>query len=149
VYCKSDAEMMRTGFTTEVNRLIGKKVAVVTQGGEEMLGVLASLDIDTFSVVLNDVELKGGRKIPKAILNGNDVKRIEVRTAILDLRKLAERIERVFPKMVQYNEEAGVIIVMNRIRVTENGVIEGSGLAAEKVSEIYNDFIKESSVEKE
>jgi len=141
--------MMRTGFTTEVNRLIGKKVAVVTQGGEEMLGVLASLDIDTFSVVLNDVELKGGRKIPKAILNGNDVKRIEVRTAILDLRKLAERIERVFPKMVQYNEEAGVIIVMNRIRVTENGVIEGSGLAAEKVSEIYNDFIKESSVEKE
>ncbi|MGB9716823.1 MAG: Lsm family RNA-binding protein [Thermoproteota archaeon] len=149
MYCKSDVKMMRTGFTTEVNRLIGKKVAVVTQGGEEILGVLASLDIDTFSVVLNEVELKGGRKIPKAILNGNDVKRIEVRTAILDLRKLAERIERVFPKMVQYNEEAGVIIVMNRIRVTENGVIEGSGLAAEKVSEIYNDFIKESSVEKE
>ncbi|MEM3079675.1 MAG: Lsm family RNA-binding protein, partial [Thermoproteota archaeon] len=96
-----------------------------------------------------DVELKGGKKIPKAILNGNDVKRIEVRTAILDLRKLAERIERVFPKMVQYNEEAGVIIVMNRIRVTENGVVEGSGLAAEKVSEIYNDFIKESSIERE
>ncbi|MEM3647888.1 MAG: Lsm family RNA-binding protein [Thermoproteota archaeon] len=147
--CKSDVKMMRTGFTTEVNRLIGKKVAVVTQGGEELLGVLASLDIDTFSVILNDVELKGGKKIPKAILNGNDVKRIEVRTAILDLRKLAERIERVFPKMVQYNEEAGVIIVMNRIRVTENGVVEGSGLAAEKVSEIYNDFIKESSLERE
>jgi hypothetical protein len=58
---------------------------------------------------------------------------------------LAERIERVFPKMVQYNEEAGVIIVMNRIRVTENGVVEGSGLAAEKVSEIYNEFVKEIS----
>jgi len=129
--------------------LIGKKVAVVTQGGEELLGVLASLDIDSFSVILNDVELKGGKKIPKAILNGNDIKRIELRTAILDLRKLAERIERVFPKMVQYNEEAGVIIVMNRIRVTENGVVEGSGLAAEKVSEIYNEFIKESSVERE
>jgi len=141
--------MMRTGFTTEVNRLIGKKVAVVTQGGEELLGVLASLDIDSFSVILNDVELKGGKKIPKAILNGNDIKRIELRTAILDLRKLAERIERVFPKMVQYNEEAGVIIVMNRIRVTENGVVEGSGLAAEKISEIYSEFIKESSVERE
>ncbi|NHV99399.1 MAG: Lsm family RNA-binding protein [Thaumarchaeota archaeon] len=149
MYCKSDVEMMRTGFTTEVNRLIGKKVAVVTQSGEELQGVLASLDVDTFSVILNDVELKGGRKIPKVILNGSDVRRIEVRAAILDLRKLAERIERVFPKMVQYNEEAGVIIVMNRIRVTENGVIEGSGLAAEKVSEIYNDFIKESSAEKE
>ncbi|MCX8183654.1 MAG: Lsm family RNA-binding protein [Crenarchaeota archaeon] len=148
MYCKSDVEMMRTGFTTEVNRLIGKKVAVVTQAGEELIGVLASLDIDTFSVVLNDVEMKGGKKIPKAILNGNDVKRIEVRTAILDLRKLAERIERVFPKMVQYNEEAGVITVMNRIRVTENGVVEGTGLAAEKVSEIYNDFIKESSAER-
>lgn len=139
--------MMRTGFTTEVNRLIGKKVTVFTQSGEEFSGILASLDIDTFSVILNDAELKGGKKIPKMILNGSDVKRMELRKAIVDLRRLAERIERVFPKMVQYNDEAGVIIVMNRIRVTENGVIEGSGLAAEKVSEIYNEFIKEMSEE--
>jgi small nuclear ribonucleoprotein (snRNP)-like protein len=137
--------MMRTGFTTEVNRLIGKKVVVVTQGGEEFSGVLASLDIDTFSVILNNVELRSGSVLPKVILNGRDVKRIELKKAIIDLRKLAERIERVFPKMVQYNEEAGVIIVMNRIRVTENGVVEGSGLAAEKVSEIYNEFVKEIS----
>ncbi|MBO3769120.1 MAG: Lsm family RNA-binding protein [Thermoproteota archaeon] len=137
--------MMRTGFTTEVNRLLGKKVVVITQSGEEFSGNLASLDIDTFSVILNNVELKDGSKIPKIILNGRDVKRIELKKAIVDLRKLAERIERVFPKMVQYNEEAGVIIVMNRIRVTENGVVEGSGLAAEKVSEIYNEFIKEIS----
>jgi len=136
---------MRTGFTTEVNRLLGKKVVVITQSGEEFSGNLASLDIDTFSVILNNVELKDGSKIPKIILNGRDVKRIELKKAIVDLRKLAERIERVFPKMVQYNEEAGVIIVMNRIRVTENGVVEGSGLAAEKVSEIYNEFIKEIS----
>ncbi|MEM2275734.1 MAG: Lsm family RNA-binding protein [Thermoproteota archaeon] len=136
---------MRAGFTTEVNRLIGKKVVVVTQGGEEFSGVLASLDIDTFSVILNDVELRGGGVLPKIILNGRDVKRIELKRAIVDLRKLAERIERVFPKMVQYNEEAGVIIVMNRIRVTEDGVVEGSGLAAEKVSEIYNEFVKEIS----
>jgi len=135
---------MRTGFTTEVNRLIGKKVTVFTQSGEEFSGILASLDIDTFSVILNDVELKDGKKIPKMILNGSNVKRMELRKAVVDLRRLAERIERVFPKMVQYNDEAGVIIVMNRIRVTENGVIEGSGLAAEKVSEIYNEFIKET-----
>lgn len=137
--------MMRTGFTTEVNRLLGKKVVVITQSGEEFVGILASLDIDTFSVILNNVEQKDGSRLPKIILNGRDVKRIELKKAIIDLRKLAERIERVFPKMVQYNEEAGVIIVMNRIRVTENGVIEGSGLAAEKVSEIYNEFIKEIS----
>lgn len=136
--------MMRTGFTTEVNRLIGKKVTVFTQSGEEFSGILASLDIDTFSVILNDVELKDGKKIPKMILNGSNVKRMELRKAVVDLRRLSERIERVFPKMVQYNDEAGVIIVMNRIRVTENGVIEGSGLAAEKVGEIYNEFIKET-----
>jgi small nuclear ribonucleoprotein (snRNP)-like protein len=136
--------MMRTGFTTEVNRLIGKRVTVFTQSGEEFSGILASLDIDTFSVILNDVELKDGKKIPKMILNGSNVKRMELRKAVVDLRRLAERIERVFPKMVQYNDEAGVIMVMNRIRVTENGVVEGSGLAAEKVSEIYNEFIKET-----
>ncbi|MEM1557275.1 MAG: Lsm family RNA-binding protein [Thermoproteota archaeon] len=125
--------------------MLGKKVVVITQSGEEFVGILASLDIDTFSVILNNVEQKDGSRLPKIILNGRDVKRIELKKAIIDLRKLAERIERVFPKMVQYNEEAGVIIVMNRIRVTENGVIEGSGLAAEKVSEIYNEFIKEIS----
>jgi len=137
--------MMRTGFTTEVSRLIGKKVVVITQSNEEFSGILASLDIDTFSVILNNVELKDGNRLPKIIINGREVKRIELKKAIIDLKKLAERIERVFPKMVQYNEEAGVIIVMNRIRVTENGVIEGSGLAAEKVNEIYNEFVKEIS----
>ncbi|MDW8033719.1 MAG: Lsm family RNA-binding protein [Nitrososphaerota archaeon] len=96
---------------------MGKKVVVITQSGEEFSGNLASLDIDTFSIILNNVELKDGSRIPKIILNGRDVKRIELKKAIVDLRKLAERIERVFPKMVQYNEEAGVIIVMNRIRV--------------------------------
>lgn len=139
--------MMRSSFTTEVNRLMGKKVIVSTQSGEEFMGVLASLDVDTFAVILNDVEFKGGKKIPKMVLNGRDVKRIELRKAIIDLRKLTERIERVFPKMVQYNEEAGVIVVMNKIRVTENGVIEGSGLAADKVNEIYNEFVKEVSAE--
>jgi small nuclear ribonucleoprotein (snRNP)-like protein len=139
--------MMRTGFTTEVNRLLGKKVVVITQNEEEFSGILASLDIDTFSVILNDVELKDGSKLSKMILNGRNVKRIVLKKAIVDLRKLTERIERVFPKMVQYNEEAGVIIVMNRIRVTENGVVEGSGLAAEKVNEIYKEFVKEVSEE--
>ncbi|MEM3018755.1 MAG: Lsm family RNA-binding protein, partial [Candidatus Bathyarchaeia archaeon] len=60
------------------------------------------------------------------------------------LRGLAERLERVFPKLVRLYEEQGVIVVMDRIRVTEKGVIEGSGPAAERVQRIYEEFMRET-----
>jgi len=45
---------------------------------------------------------------------------------------------------VRFYPEAGVIVVMDKIRVDETGVIEGSGPAAERVQSIYERFIKEA-----
>ena len=58
---------------------------------------------------------------------------------------LRERLERVFPNMVQFFAEAGVIVVMNKIRVNETGVIEGTGPSADRVRDIYNRFIAETT----
>jgi hypothetical protein len=59
------------------------------------------------------------------------------------LQALADRIERVFPRMVRLVEGAGVIVVMDKIRLGEKGLIEGSGPAAERVQKVYEEFMKE------
>ncbi|GAF69981.1 unnamed protein product, partial [marine sediment metagenome] len=41
--------------------------------------------------------------------------------------------------------DAGVIVVMDKIRVNESGVIEGSGPAADRVRDIHQRFVNEAS----
>jgi hypothetical protein len=42
---------------------------------------------------------------------------------------------------VTLHEEAGVITVMDRVRVTEQGVVEGSGPVAERAKKVYEEFV--------
>jgi hypothetical protein len=44
--------------------------------------------------------------------------------------------------MVKVSEGAGIIVVMDRIRVSEKGILEGSGPAAERVQKVYEEFIR-------
>jgi hypothetical protein len=62
-----------------------------------------------------------------------------------DLKALSERLEKVFPTMVKLYEESGFIWVMEKIKVSEKGVIEGSGPIAERVNRVYNLFTKEAA----
>ena len=62
-----------------------------------------------------------------------------------DLKSLAERLERVFPRMVKIIDGAGVIVVMDKIRLSEKGIMEGTGPAAERVQRVYNEFMKDAS----
>ena len=62
-----------------------------------------------------------------------------------DLQSLADRLERVFPRMVRVVEGAGVILIMDKIRLSEKGIIEGSGPAAERVQKVYEEFMKEAT----
>jgi hypothetical protein len=45
---------------------------------------------------------------------------------------------------VKIREDVGAIIVMDKIKVTQGGVEEGSGLAADRVRSIYDEFMKET-----
>jgi len=60
-----------------------------------------------------------------------------------DLKALSERLEKVFPTMVRLYEDNGFIWVMDKVKVTEKGVVEGSGPAAERVQSVYEHFIGE------
>jgi len=47
--------------------------------------------------------------------------------------------------MVRIYADAGIIVVMDKIRVNEGGVIEGSGPAADRVRDIHQRFISETA----
>jgi len=57
---------------------------------------------------------------------------------------LSERLEKVFPTMVRLYEDNGFIWVMDKVKVTEKGVVEGSGPAAERVQRVYEHFVSEA-----
>ena len=51
-------------------------------------------------------------------------------------------MNRVFPGLVSVREDIGVIMVMDKIKVTEKGV-EGSGLAVDKAKAIYDEYMRD------
>ena len=118
-------------FGEETFQFIGKKVSVETSDEVVYNGILSAID-EKLDIVLNNVE---GQGILKIILNGSFVKKIKA---------LSDRISRVFPGLVKIREDVGAIIVMDKIKVTQAGIEEGSGLAADRVKAIYEDFIKET-----
>ena len=49
----------------------------------------------------------------------------------------------MFPTLIELNEQNGFIVVMRKVKVTEKGVVEGTGPAAERVQKVYEQFMSE------
>jgi small nuclear ribonucleoprotein (snRNP)-like protein len=132
-------------FREELASLLQKVVSVHTSDGKNYTGVLSGIDTETMSMCLTNAKDNSENIMDKLFINGNRVLQVYTIEKGFDLRSLAERLERVFPRMVKLIEEAGVIVVMDKIRVTEKGIIEGRGPAAERVQKIFEEFVKEQS----
>jgi len=120
-----------------------KVVTVSTSDGKTYTGVLSGVDSHTFNLALNDAKDETGRLLRKLFINGSRVLQIFSSEKPFDLQALSDRLERVFPRMVKLSEGAGVILVMDRIRVSEKGILEGTGPAAERVQKVYDEFMRE------
>ena len=127
-------------FGEEAVQFLGKKVSVETSEQRVYKGTLTGID-ERLDLVLNDVE---GTGILKMIINGAYVKEIKLMEKPFDFKALSERLSKVFPGLVRIREDVGAIIVMDKIKVTETGVEEGSGLAADRVRVIYDEFMREN-----
>lgn len=134
------AAVVARRFGEETLQFVGKKVAVETSDNKVYNGTLAGVD-DKLDVVLDNVE---GHGILKLILNGAFVKEIRLMEKPFDFRALADRLARVFPGLVKIREDVGAIIVMDKIKVTQSGVEEGTGLSADRVRAIFDEFMKET-----
>jgi small nuclear ribonucleoprotein (snRNP)-like protein len=130
-------------FFTEVGALVDKIVSVVTVDGRSYMGSLVGVDPDSLNLCLAEAKDDKGRIIHRVILNGSVVAQILAIEKPFDLKALADRLEKVFPTLVKLYDDKGFIWVMEKIKVTEKGVIEGSGPAAERVQKVFSQFMSE------
>ncbi|MFW6111137.1 MAG: Lsm family RNA-binding protein [Thermoproteota archaeon] len=129
-------------FFREVASLVDSNVVVETIGEKSYSGTLVGVNPDTLSLCLSDAKVEG-KNLPKVCINGEVVSEILSVEQPFDLGALADRLRKVFPTMVDLYEDKGFIWVMNKVKVTENGVTEGSGPAAERVKRVYDQFISD------
>src|ERR671937_1598763 len=134
------AALISRKFGEETLQFLGKKVSVETSDQKIYNGTLTGID-EKLDVVLDNVDVEG---ILKLILNGSFVKEIKLMEKPFDFRALSDRLARVFPGLVKIRDDVGAIIVMDKIKVTQSGVEEGSGLAADRVRSIYDEFMRET-----
>jgi len=134
-------------FFTEITSLLDKEITVETVDGKKISGILIGVHPETLSICLGEAKSESGAKMHRVFLIGSIISKIYSTEKPFDLKGLAERLEKVFPTMVRLYEDKGFIIVMDRVKVTKDGVIEGSGPAAERVKRIYEQFVSETKGE--
>lgn len=130
-------------FFTEVAVLADTNVVVVTTTGKKYSGTLVGVNPDNLSLCLAEAKDEEGKTLHRVFVNGNVVAEILSVEKPFDLKALANRLEKVFPTMVKLYEDQGFMWVMNKVKVTEKGVVEGSGPAADRVQRVYEQFMSE------
>lgn len=135
-------------FFKEMAGLLNAKVKVITSD-KIYEGTLLGWDRQSMSVCLDSAEDDEGREYPKIIIYGNAILELIETGRAFDLKALSDDLAKLFPKgEVQYSPEARVIMVLNKIKVTEFGV-EGSGPLAERIRNVYERFLEEHESEDE
>ena len=131
-------------FFGEIAALLEKTVMVVMMNGKKYSGTLAGINPQTLSLCLSEAKDEKGTSLHRVFLNGSIIAQIFTVEKPFDLKALSERLDKVFPTMVRLYEDKGFIWVMDKIKITEKGVVEGSGPAAERVQKVYDLFVKEA-----
>ena len=130
-------------FFTEVAALVDKPVMVTTTTGKTFTGTLIGINQDNLSLCIAEAKDEAGKVAHRVFLNGTVVAQILSSEKPFDLKALATRLEKVFPTMVKLYEDKGFIWVMDKVKLTDRGVVEGSGPAAERVQRVYEQFMSE------
>ncbi|MFW9926154.1 MAG: Lsm family RNA-binding protein [Candidatus Thorarchaeota archaeon] len=138
----SEVAAMRA-FNRELAAVVGATVEVVINTGKTYSGTLKGIDQNTLSIVLSDVIADGETNIPKIFIYGSSIVSFSVAEKEISLEGLAKELEKTFPPGgVQFYPDTGIILVMNKIRISKDG-IEGSGPLYERVAVIADDWLKE------
>jgi small nuclear ribonucleoprotein (snRNP)-like protein len=141
-----DVSVAQRKLATEIAALIDKPVTVNTVNGKRFMGMLVGINPDNMSLCISEAKDETGQLSHRIFLNGAVVASISSSEKPFDLKALASRLEKVFPTMVKLYEDQGFIWVMDKVKLTERGVVEGSGPAAERVQKVYQTFMSETKV---
>jgi small nuclear ribonucleoprotein (snRNP)-like protein len=131
-------------YFTDVAALADRNVAVITTNGKTYNGTLVGINPENLSLSLTDVKDESGKLLNRLVINGSAVILLYSAEKPFDLKSLSQRLEKVFPTMVKLYEDKGFIWVMDKVKLTEKGVVEGSGPAADRVQKVYDTFMADA-----
>ena len=132
-------------FFGEIGALVDRTVMVITVNDKKYSGTLSGIDPESMNLSLSEAKDEKGTQTHKIFLNGSIIAQIFTIEKPFDLKALSTRLEKVFPTMIKLYEDEGFIWVMEKIKVTEKGVVEGSGPIAERAQRVYDLFTKEAA----
>ena len=141
----------KRSYQKEITAFTNKRVAVVLKNGKKYVGELKGLNPETLTTVLIKAIREGETaEIHRICVNGDQVAEIYLEEAPFDLLGLKEELEQIFrrPGDVKLFEEAGLLVILERVKVSEGGV-EGAGPVADRVRAIYTRYASMREEEKE
>jgi small nuclear ribonucleoprotein (snRNP)-like protein len=138
-------DMSSRRVSGDLNTLIDKTIIVKLSNNKTYSGVLSSFELSPFMISLTNAKDNENNTYYKVIINGSLITEILVKNApIFDPREFAELVAKelnIRSADIKVYEEAGIVTILDKIKVSENGV-EGSGPLAQKVYDIYNSYVE-------
>ncbi len=139
----------KRSYQKEINAFVNKRVGVVLKDKSKYIGELKGVNPETLTCVLIKAKREGETaELHRICLNGDQVSEIYLEEAPFDLSGLKDELEQIFrrPGDVKVYDEAGLIVVLERVKVSETGV-EGSGPVADRVRAIFDRYAKTQTKE--
>ncbi|ABP51496.1 MULTISPECIES: Lsm family RNA-binding protein [Pyrobaculum] len=127
-------------FVAELNNLLGREVRVVLHNGEIYRGILHAVD-NQLNIVLANATNNAGEKYQRVFIMYRYIVHIDSAEKRVDLREFAKHAEKIFPGMVKYVEETNIVLIGDKVRVSEIGV-EGVGPVAERAKRLLEEWLK-------
>lgn len=138
-------DMSSRRVSGDLNTLLDKTIIVKLSNNKTYYGILSSYELSPFMISLTNAKDNENNTYYKVIINGSLITEILVKNApIFDPREFAELVAKelnIRSVDIKVYEEAGIVTILDKIKVSENGV-EGSGPLAQKVYDIYNTYIE-------
>ncbi|MHA2424156.1 MAG: Lsm family RNA-binding protein [Candidatus Thorarchaeota archaeon] len=139
----SDVAAMRA-FNREMAAVVGASIEVELNNGKKYAGTLIGIDQSTLSIVLAGVT--GDAAVPKMFIYGPSIVSFSVAEQEISLEGLAKELEKQFPPGgIQYFADRAIIVVMNKIRITPEGV-DGTGPLYERVVQVAEPWLRERGI---
>ncbi len=136
-------------FLLELSALLNKHVKITMDSGKVYTGIMKGIQDKSMNVVLSNAILHKSTTVSekkeyyRVFLMGQSIVEITLAEEPFDLSGLANELSKMFqPQNVKIIEEAGIIQVMDRFTVSEEGV-KGSGPIADRIRKIYEGYKSE------
>lgn len=134
----------------DINSLLDKNVTVRLTNNRIYTGQLTSFETSPFIITLTNAKDNDNNRFYKVIINGNLISEILVQSQpLFNPKEFAEIVQKSLNLRqadIKVYEEAGIIVILDKIKVSENGV-EGSGPMAQRVYDLYNEYIEKRKAE--